>query len=225
MAMALEQVRERRRARRPVGIQVTDRDRELFRWINGHGFATVAQVGRWMGTHYQTAQRRVQLLVRHGYLQSAWVLHGEPRAIWPTKLGWRLSGDGLSPVRQMSPGVYRHDRMVVDISQMILAKNPGARFVPARRLRRKLWQDNPEARPPHVSDGVFEMPNGDRVTIELELTAKNRTALEKIILDHAADLEIDQVWYFVMDGSVRRLVERYTKGQDIFSVHDWRDEV
>ena len=69
MAMALERPR-RRQAREQTGIRLTDRDRDLFGWINGHGFVTVAQVARWMGVHYQTAQRRLRLLVQHGYLQS-----------------------------------------------------------------------------------------------------------------------------------------------------------
>lgn len=223
--MALEQKRDQRRNREKLGIRLTDRDLKLIRWLNGHGFATVAQIGRWMGAHYQTAQRRVRLLEKHDFLQSAWVLHGEPRAIWPSNFGWRFSGDEMPPMRQMSAGGYRHDRMVVDISQCILAQRPDARFTSARRLRRKHWREKPDDRLSHVSDGVFEFSNGHRLAIELELTAKNKTALEKIIWDHAADLDIDQVWYFVMDRSVRRLVERYTKGRDIFKIFDWPDEM
>ena len=43
MAIVLEQPRRRRGAKDQAGIGMTDRDRDLFRRINGHGFVTVAQ--------------------------------------------------------------------------------------------------------------------------------------------------------------------------------------
>ena len=100
---------------------------------------------------------------------------------------------------------------------------PDVRFVPARRLRRQQWVRDPVMGPGHVADGLLLAPDGSKVAIELELTAKNAAALETIIRDHAADL--DQVWYFVTDPSVRRLVTRFTKGhEDLFRIYDWRDQ-
>jgi len=77
-----------------------------------------------------------------------------------------------------------------------------------------------------VADGLLVAPDGSKkVAIELELTAKNATALETIIRDHAADLDLEQVWYFVTDPSVRRLVTRFIEGhEDLFRIYDWRDQ-
>lgn len=221
--MALASVR--RWQGKTVGIRVTARDRELFAWINGHGFVTVAQIARWMDVHYQTAQRRVQRLVKHGYLQTAWVLHGEPRAIWPTKKGWRETKDELQPIRQASPGAFLHDRMLVDISLEALGRNPNLRFIPARRLRRRQWEKHPLLGAGHVADGLLVGPDGAKIVIELELTAKNEDVLKKIIQGHAADMGVEEVWYLVTDPAVRRLVTRLTKGYQpgLFRVLNWRE--
>ena len=37
-------------------MRFTERDGRLLHWINGHGFVTLRQVARWLGTNYQTAQ-------------------------------------------------------------------------------------------------------------------------------------------------------------------------
>lgn len=58
-------------------MRFTECDGRLPGWINGHGFVTLHQVARWLGTNYQTAQRRVRLLVDHGYLDRRWLVHGD----------------------------------------------------------------------------------------------------------------------------------------------------
>ncbi len=67
-------------------MRLTERDLELLRWINGHGFVTLRQIARWNDSFYQAAQRRVRQLVDHGYLERRAIFHGD-RAHWLTKLG------------------------------------------------------------------------------------------------------------------------------------------
>ena len=43
-------------------MRLTERDLELLRWINGHGFVTARQAADWMGTCLQTGHRRMGLL-------------------------------------------------------------------------------------------------------------------------------------------------------------------
>ena len=49
-------------------MKFTERDADMIRWINGHGFATIRQIARWMGSSYQAAQRRTQILGRSRFL-------------------------------------------------------------------------------------------------------------------------------------------------------------
>ena len=46
---------------RQVEMRLTERDLELLRWINGHGFVTARQAADWMGTCLQAGHRRMGL--------------------------------------------------------------------------------------------------------------------------------------------------------------------
>ncbi len=43
-------------------MKFTERDAHMICWINGHGFVTIRQIARWMGSSYQAARRRAQRL-------------------------------------------------------------------------------------------------------------------------------------------------------------------
>ena len=96
-------------------MRFTERDDRLLHWINGHGFVTLRQAAKWLGTNYQTAQRRVRLLYDHGYLNRQWLVHGD-RAHWLTPAGRAMCGDSLPPPKHIRLGSYRHDRLLVDLA-------------------------------------------------------------------------------------------------------------
>jgi hypothetical protein len=87
-------------------MRFTERDGRLLHWINGHGFVTLRQVARWLGTNYQTAQRRIWLLYDHGYLDRQWLVHGD-RAHWLTPAGRAMCGDSLPPPKHIRLASYR----------------------------------------------------------------------------------------------------------------------
>lgn len=43
-------------------MKFTERDAHMIRWMNGHGFVTIRQIARWMGSSYRAARRRAQRL-------------------------------------------------------------------------------------------------------------------------------------------------------------------
>ena len=50
-------------------MRLTERDLELLRWINGHGFVTARQAADWMGTCLQAAPSADgAVCTREGYL-------------------------------------------------------------------------------------------------------------------------------------------------------------
>ena len=199
-------------------MRFTERDGRLLQWINGHGFVTLQQVARWLGTNYQTAQRRVRLLFDHGYLDRQWLVHGD-RAHWLTPTGRAVCGDSLPPPKHIRLGSYRHDRMLVDLALTLVAETDG-HFTPERRLRQMLEIDQVGKRG-HVADGWLHTEDQKMpIAIELELSTKGSRRLERILRGYMADLDIAEVWYFVESEAVRRQLTKAAKDLSFIKIHD-----
>ena len=199
-------------------MRFTERDGRLLHWINGHGFVTLRQVARWLGTNYQTAQRRVRLLYDHGFLDRRWLVHGD-RAHWLTTAGRAICGDSLLPPKDIRLGSYRHDSLLVDLDLALVAET-GGRFTPERRLRQMLAKDRVGAAG-HVADGWLHFEGKNQPTvIELELSTKASRRLEDIMRGYAADFEVGNVWYFVECDAVRRHLMKAAEGFAFIEIHD-----
>ena len=204
-------------------MQFTERDAQLLRWINGHGFVTLRQIARWNDGFYQAAQRRVRQLVDHGYLERRAIFHGD-RAHWLTKLGRQLCGDDLPPPKDIKLGSYRHDLKLVDLSLSLLSVL-GGRFTPERRVRQILGVTKFGERY-HVPDGWLHIDDeGEPVAIELELSTKGTDRLDKILQDHVLDFDIEEVWYFVESDVVRRHLTRVAEVYDSVRIFSLSDDV
>jgi len=201
-------------------VELTERDQHLFRWINGHGFVTVNQTSAWMGTNYQAAQRRMKKLVDAGYLQRKRLLHGDKRVHWVTKKALAASGDNLAPPQTIGLGSYRHDLVLVDVAQTVVDQT-GGDFVPERRLRQHAGFKGVGVSG-HLPDGLLRLPGQKPIAVELEMSTKGRQRLKRIVSGYAANMGLEQVWYFVTANDVRHVVEEAAKAHDFIKVLDWR---
>lgn len=199
-------------------MKFTDRDSDMVRWINGHGFATIGQVARWMGSSYQAAQRRTQLLSEAGFLEHQWPFRGE-RIYLPTKCAVARAGDKLPPLNRITHGSYFHDLKLIDLALWLVAETGGA-FTPERRIRHERGY-NGVGISGHVADGLLEHECGKPVAIELELSTKGKRRLAKIIRGYLSDLSIGEVWYFAGSVAVRGSLERAVGDHAFIKIHDW----
>lgn len=200
-------------------MRLTERDRELLRWINGHGFVTTRQAARWMGNRHQTAHRRLALLVRGGLLTQERVYHNGDGAYRLTNLGLALADDSLSRLSAISKGGFDHTVMMVDIG-LAAVEETGGNFVPERRVRQQRGLNGVGVRG-HVPDGLLEIDGHKPIPVELEMSTKGGDRLQRIVRAYARDRDVNEVWYFVTSGEMRSLIERITKGYGIFQIRDW----
>ena len=118
----------RRRAGRPRGPQLTDRDIEILRWITRHGVVTAELVGRrffWRPdrTHYGkwAAYRRLQALAELGLALNDKPYAREAEVIRVTRDGARIADVGLRPAPPVISQL-RHSLAVVALAEFLAAK-------------------------------------------------------------------------------------------------------
>lgn len=199
-------------------MRFTERDADMIRWINGHGFVTIRQIARWKNSSYQAAQRRTQLMTSAGILTYRWPFRGE-RVYLPTKRAVVRAGDELPPINRIAHGSYFHDLQLVDLAQCLVSETGGV-FMPERRLRHERGLIGVGIAG-HVADGLLDLGSGKPIAIELELSTKAKRRLAKIIRGYLSNLSIAEVWYFAGSIAVRSSVERAVGGHAFIKIHDW----
>lgn len=202
-------------------MKFTERDADMIRWINGHGFATIRQIARWMGSSYQAAQRRTQVLAESEFLEHQWPFRGE-RVYLPTKRAVARAGDELPPLNRITYGSYVHDLQLIDLSIWLTTKTGGA-FMTERRIRHERGLIGVGVIG-HVADGLLELGEGKPIAIELELSTKAKGRLAKIIRGHLRDLSISEVWYFAGSDAVRGSLDRAAGDHAFIKIHSWQPE-
>ena len=174
-----------------------------------------------MGSSYQAAQRRTQILAEAGFLEHQWLFRGE-RVYLPTRLAVARSGDELSPINRITHGSYLHDLQLIDLALWLVAETDGA-FTPERRIRHERGLIGIGVSG-HVADGLLELGDGKPIAIELELSTKAKRRLAKIIRGYLGDLSIGEVWYFAGSNALRGSLERSAGNHAFIKIHDWSYE-
>jgi hypothetical protein len=204
------------------GVRLTERDVELLSFLAEHRLALPTHVAALLDTSAAAACTRMGKLARAGYLRPQDPFPGEPRWYQITRKGLSYIGSRLP-----TPGVnlreYKHD---VGIAWLWLAAQRGTfgpvgEILGARRLRSIDGGREPDAEPLavrlsglgphgreqlHYPDLLLRTADGRRVALELELSPKGRTRLEKILAGYAADPRFAGVVYLVESRAVARSV-------------------
>ena len=170
-----------------------------------------------MGSSYQAAQRRTQILAEADFLEHQWPFRGE-RVYVPTKRAVNRSGDALPPLNRITHGSYVHDLKLIDLA-LWLAADTGGAFTPERRIRHERGLIGVGISG-HVADGLLELGDDKPIAIELELSTKAKRRLAKIIRGYLSDLSIGEVWYFASSVAVRGSLERAVGNHAFIKIRD-----
>jgi hypothetical protein len=205
-----------RRSRRQVRLTV--RDQELLAFIAEHRLVLAAHAQALLGTSASTSAARLRALSQAGYLTSRRIFHAQPAAHRITAHGLRAIGSTL-PAPRIDLRCYQHD---VDLAWLWLAARRG-RFGPMREVIGERQMRSGDARPDrqgpalglrlggvgahgrdrlHYPDLMLVTPQGHRIGVELELSAKGQTRREKILAGYGSDPRYDAVLYLVKDRAV-----------------------
>lgn len=201
-------------------IQITDRDLKLIKMINHYGFLDIAVLMRQFNMGEKVAYRRLYRLVRKGFLTHDKLFFKSPGVYRATQAGVMLANDRLPPLKNINLATYQHDLLVAKLS-MVLEQREGGVFTPERLLRHQRGLNRVGQRT-HVPDG--ELIVGDKkIAIEVELSTKGRSRLEKIIKHYSADFSTDAVWYFYDSNEVKNKLNSVMGDRDFVKLFDLTD--
>jgi DNA-binding CsgD family transcriptional regulator len=224
-------------ARRARGPQLTERDHEILRWMTRHGVVTTELVGRrffWRPRVKKyglwAAYRRLRALQRLGLVLSDKPFAREPAVLRVTKEGARVADVGLRPA-PLVLSQLRHSLAVVTLAEFLLAQHSGAELVTERELRAQRYREqrdgDRQTEQGRTPDALLRIPKkgsakAERIAVELDLSRKDRRALERMIRQYDRE-DVDRVWWYVTAERVDRTREivRELHAEDRMEVMAW----
>jgi hypothetical protein len=189
-------------------VLLTDRDLELFLWINSHRYVQARQIFRHLGVS-EKYYRRLSQLVSAGWLVHETIFKGMPGHYKCSKNATDIAEDTLPPPREVSLATYHHDMLVVDLA---IALETKGKWITEKHLRQGEGNEpGLRAFSAHYPDGLIELATGQRIAIELERTAtKTASRITKILRSYAscssAVKNVNGVMYFCFTESSRKKV-------------------
>jgi hypothetical protein len=222
------------------GPALTARDEEILRWITRHGVVTAELVARrffWRPerkTHGQwAAYRRLAALDTRKLLIRDKPFASKPEVIRVTREGARVADVGLRPARLVLSELD-HSIAVVFLAERLLAEHGGSELTTERELRAQRYRErlagDRRATVGRTPDALLRLPGKTKrtkaltVAVELDLTRKDRRALERIIDQYDEEPDVDAIWWYVPDVRVQRIKDLVAqqRAQRRIDVRPWR---
>jgi len=198
-------------------MQITSRDLEIIKWINGFGYVTVEHLQRKMLISKQAVYRRMKKLADEEYIIHERLFVDQPGVYGVTKKGVSVSGDDLGPGK-ISLGTYRHDLEVVRVA-LELEEKTGGIYLSERRIRKKNGLHG-VGQAGHVPDGILNFSDGKKIAVEVELSTKGTARLEKILKGYVRLTEFTKVWYFTENRSLAEKIKSLSAKMPFIQVFD-----
>jgi len=199
-------------------LRLTDRDQELLAFMAEHRLVKAAHVQALLGTSAAAAASRLRSLGGAGYVRAERIFNAQPAAHQITRQGLEALGSDL-PAPRIDLRCYQHD---IGLAWLWLAARSG-RFGPMREVIGERQMRSRDANPGrtgeplgvrlggvgphgrdrlHYPDLILVTPQGRRIGVELELSAKGQVRREKILAGYGSDPRFDAVLYLVKDRAV-----------------------
>ncbi|MGC2372860.1 MAG: hypothetical protein WA484_03195 [Solirubrobacteraceae bacterium] len=206
--------------RRVRGPQLTERDGEILRWMTRHGVVTAELVGRrffWRpGVNDYgkwAAYRRLRALRTLGLVLKDKTFVDHPEVLRVTREGARIADVGIRPA-PLVLSQLRHSIAVVWLTEYLLAENADAELTTERELRaeryRELRDGTRETEHGRAPDALLRIPVKGAgaqgvmtVAVELDLTRKDRRAMERMVRQYDRE-RVDRIWWYVTPARLER---------------------
>lgn len=184
----------------------TDRDAQIVAWIGRLGAAGGVHVSERFGVSRCRAYQRLGCLVADGLLEHRTLLHRRPGLYSATRRGLRWQGLGRLSMFQVRPGSYEHAWQVATAATALCRALPGWRMIGEREIIALEAEDSRLFASAVIGSGAsqvkrrrpdlaLESPSGRVIAIEVELSIKAPTRIQKICRSWARANHVGHVYY------------------------------
>lgn len=177
---------------RQAAMQMTERDRTIFVFINQFGFCETVHLAKRFNLNTKNVNKIMRRLVYHEYVIKQKQFYGKYALYRLTNKGAQFTS--LSPLPKLSAGAYHHTTALIELYLKIMRQYPSAKWVSERMLLTEKYSDG-VGKSGHTPDALL-IKDDKQIAVEVELTSKSKKRLESIINSYATDLAIHEVWYF-----------------------------
>lgn len=168
--------------------QLTLREREALRLISEQATLPLDLLGRLLDVRLPEAEELVADLEHLGCLHSRQIRISEVPWVWLGTRGARLADSGFPALKYPpAPASLDHHRAIAEVRLYMQTQASHGRWVCERQLQRRRETGG------HVADGVFEV-DGERHAIEVELSTKSQSHLERVVLEHSRRYDAVIYW-------------------------------
>jgi hypothetical protein len=207
-------------------VELQKRDRAMLGSLLRWGLLPAWYLAAWyFGDSQRTAENRLGLLRRAGYLRRVETWWRGPLVVAPTERGRTARPDVCLGTPELVESTrLKHRLEVVRVADQVLRSDQQARWLTERQLRhaqvcdqcvanRRVWRRRP--------DGVL-ISDSQETAIEVETTAKPLDQYVAI-LDAYADQGVPSHWYVVSPAAQERILKAAAvlDVRDLVSVWDW----
>lgn len=179
--------------REQIQIPLTERDINILRFINDMGFCEMPHIDKKFGLKKTTNYRVINKLIEYELVQHKRIIFGRHGIFYLTKKG--SSYTDLPPIKNISLGIYYHHVALIDVHLKLLELYPEASWLSERKLKQENMSTG-LGNLKHTSDGILSFSDEKKIAIEVELTMKSKRRLNQIVKFYAANLAINEVWYY-----------------------------
>jgi DNA-binding MarR family transcriptional regulator len=191
-----------------VGMQLTERDIEVIRFVNEFGFCDVTQLRIRFSLKKTWMYDIMKRLVDAGLVSHKSLLHARHGVYFVTAKGAKLTD--LPPIDRVSMGQYEHQITIVKTHIKLWKQYPDANWISERRLKHDKFYDG-VGKKGHVPDGILILSDGRQIAIEVEMSVKGKNRIEKILKGYGIQLSIKEVWYYCSPPVISMLTKLAAK--------------
>ena len=193
-------------------MQITERDKEIVKFLAKFGFARADQVGKYLGASEFVAWRRMKKLAEEGYLRRERIFHGQPGVYLATRVGLGLIGCERKNVKPINVATYDHDLIVLDIS--IYYHHQGYGITSEKELRQGTAGQIGERGTRERTPDLVLKKNGKVVAVEFENSPKSMDRMTKILRFFGRSRKYDECWFFCSSEALKSRWEKIGAGKN-----------